>query len=121
MTHMGKAVDTVRKREHWGLHQVGDETLAESKCLWLYSEENLPEKHWEGFEWLKTSHLKTARAIKESLHELWSDSRKGWASAYFKRWYSWAIIRGWTLSSGSLGCSIVLSTSFIVPAYVTFS
>jgi transposase len=67
MTHMGKAVDTVRKREHRALQQVGDETLTKSKYLWLYSEENLPEKHWERFEGLKASHLKTARAwaIKE--------------------------------------------------------
>jgi transposase len=92
MTHMGKAVDTVRKREHRALQQMGDETLTKSKYLWLYSEENLPEKHWERFEGLKASHLKTARAwaIKESLRDLWNYSRKGWASAHFKRWYFWA-------------------------------
>jgi len=92
MTHMGKAVDTVRKREHRALQQVGDETLTKSKYLWLYSEENLPEKHWERFEGLKASHLKTARAwaIKESLRDLWGYTRKGWASVHFKRWYFWA-------------------------------
>lgn len=92
MTHMGKAVDTVRKQEHRVLQQVGDETLTKSKYLWLYSEENLPEKHWERFEGLKTSHLKTARAwaIKESLRDLWDYTRKGWASIHFKRWYFWA-------------------------------
>ncbi len=92
MTHMGKAVDTVRKREHRALQQMGDETLVQSKYLWLYSEENLPEKHWERFEELKTSHLKTARAwaIKESLRDLWNYTRKGWASTHFKRWYFWA-------------------------------
>jgi transposase len=92
MTHIGKAVDTVRKREHRALQQMGDETLTKSKYLWLYSEENLPEKHWEHFEELKASHLKTARAwaIKESLRDLWDYTRKGWASAHFKRWYFWA-------------------------------
>jgi transposase len=92
MTHIGKAVDTVRKREHRALQQMGDETLTKSKYLWLYSEENLPEKHWERFEGLKGSHLKTARAwaIKESLRDLWHYTRKGWASAHFKRWYFWA-------------------------------
>lgn len=92
MTHMGKAVDTVRKREHRVLQQMGDETLTKSKYLWLYSEENLPEKHWERFEGLKASHLKTARAwaIKESLRDLWHYTRKGWACAHFKRWYFWA-------------------------------
>jgi len=92
MTHMGKAVDTVRKREHRALQQIGDETLSKSKYLWLYSEENLPEKHWERFEELKASHLKTARAwaMKESLRDLWNYTRKGWALAHFKRWYFWA-------------------------------
>src|SRR4030043_318346 len=60
MTHMGKAVDTVRKREHRALQQGGEGTLTKSKYLWLYREETLPEKHWERFEGLKTSHLKTA-------------------------------------------------------------
>ena len=59
--------------------------LAESKGLWLYCEENLPEKHWEGVEGLKTSHLKTDRAIKKSFQKPWSDNRIGCASAYFKR------------------------------------
>jgi transposase len=92
MTHMGKAVDTVRKREHRALQQVGDETLTKSKYLWLYSEENLPEKHGERFEGLKASHLKTARAwaIKESLRDLWHYTRQGWASTHFKQWYFWA-------------------------------
>jgi len=51
------------------LQQVGDETLAKLKYLWLYSEENLPEKYWERFEGLKASHLKTALvwAIKDFL------------------------------------------------------
>ena len=45
MTHMGKAVDTVRKREHRTLRANGDETLTGSKYLWLYAEENLPVMH----------------------------------------------------------------------------
>ena len=28
--------------------------------------------------------------IKESLRDLWNYTRKGWASAHFKRWYFWA-------------------------------
>jgi transposase len=40
MGYMGKAVDTVRKREHRALRAAGDETLTGSKYLWLYSEEN---------------------------------------------------------------------------------
>jgi transposase len=92
MTHMGKAVDEVRKKEHRVLKQVGNETLTGSKYLWLYAQENLPEKHEERFSVLKKMKLKTARAwaIKESLRDLWSYTRKGWASHHFKRWYFWA-------------------------------
>jgi len=92
MTHMGKAVDDVRKKEHRALKQMGNETLTGSKYLWLYGEENLPEKHEQRFSVLKQMNLKTARAwaIKESLRDLWSYTRKGWASHHFTKWYFWA-------------------------------
>jgi transposase len=92
MGYMGKAVDTVRKREHRALKAVGDETLAGSKYLWLYGEENLPAKHEERFASLKAGHLQTARAwaIKESLRDLWDYHRTGWAERHWKRWYFWA-------------------------------
>jgi transposase len=92
MTHMGKAVDMVRKREHGVLKKAGDERLKGSKYLWLYAEENLPEKHREWFSLLKESNLKTARAwaIKENLRELWSGGVIGWARQHFHRWYFWA-------------------------------
>jgi transposase len=37
-------------------------------------------------------HLKTARAwaIKESLRDLWSYRRRGWAMRHWTRWYFWA-------------------------------
>jgi transposase len=47
MAHLGKAVDTVRKQEHRRLTAAGDDTLKGSKYLWLYAEENLPERHEE--------------------------------------------------------------------------
>lgn len=92
MTHMGKAVDEVRKKEPRVLKQGGDETLSGSKYLWLYAEENLPEKHKERFSVLQEMNLKTARAwaMKESLREFWSYTRRGWAYHHFKRWYFWA-------------------------------
>ena len=92
MSHMGKAVDTVRKREHRVLLAAGDETLTGSKYLWLYSEKNLPEVHAERFARLRSIHLKTGRAwaIKESLRDLWGYKRRGWAARHWKRWYFWA-------------------------------
>ena len=92
MTHMGKAVDTVRKREHGVLKKGGDETLTGSKYLWLYAQENLPEKYHELFNTLKAKDLKTARAwaIKENLRELWGSRLIEWAMHHFRRWYFWA-------------------------------
>jgi transposase len=45
MTRMGKATDDVRKKEHRALKQMGNERLTGSKYLWLYAEENFPEKY----------------------------------------------------------------------------
>jgi transposase len=92
MGHMGKAVDTVRKGEHRILRAKDDGTLTGSKYLWLYSEENLPERHRKRFAALKDADLKTARAwaIKENLRRLWHYRRRGWAERHWKRWYFWA-------------------------------
>jgi transposase len=92
MKHMTKAVDDVRKAEHRYLQEEDDDTLKRTKYLWLFSEENLPERYAEWFARLKTLHLKTGRAwaIKESLRDLWNYQRKGWAERHWKKWYFWA-------------------------------
>ena len=92
MTHVGKAVDDVRKHEHRELRSDGDETLTRTKYLWLYSQENLPERHRERFQELKAVNLKTGRAwaIKESLRDLWTYARKAYADRFWKRWFFWA-------------------------------
>ncbi len=60
--------------------------------LWLYSEENIPDRHWDRFTALRDTDLQTARAwaIKENLRFLWSYVRRGWALRHWKRWYFWA-------------------------------
>jgi transposase len=92
MGYLTKAVDTVRKQENRALAAAGDKSLAGSKYLWLYSAENLPERHQDRFAALRTGDLKTARAwaIKESLRHFWSYKRRGWAAKHFTRWYFWA-------------------------------
>ncbi|MGH9182731.1 MAG: ISL3 family transposase [Acidimicrobiales bacterium] len=92
MAHMGKAVDTVRKSEHRRLKADGDNLLAGTKYLWLYSSENLPERHAERFDALRAVELKTGRAyaIKEDLRYLWDYLRRGWAEKHWRRWYFWA-------------------------------
>ncbi|MEY8016477.1 ISL3 family transposase [Mycobacterium servetii] len=92
MGYLTKAVDTVRKAENRALAAAGDKSLAGSKYLWLYSAENLPDRHQDRFATLRSGDLKTARAwaIKESLRHFWSYQRRGWAAKHFKRWYFWA-------------------------------
>ena len=92
MGYLGKAVDTVRKQENRALAAQGDKSLAGSKYLWLYSAENLPERHRGRFSTLRDTDLKTARAwaIKESMRHFWEYHRKGWARRHWKSWYFWA-------------------------------
>jgi transposase len=92
MSHMVKAVDTVRKQEHRQLSATGDDTLKGTKYLWLFSSENLPDKHRPKFENLKDMNLKVGKAwaIKESLRELWAYRHSGLARRFFKKWYTCA-------------------------------
>ena len=92
MGYLTKAVDTVRKQENRALVAAGDKSMAGSKYLWLYSAENLPERHQNRFAVLRAGDLKTARAwaIKESLRHFWSYKRRGWGAKHFTRWYFWA-------------------------------
>jgi transposase len=91
--HMNKAVDAVRKREHRLLLEADDRTLTGTKYLWLYGEENVPERQRERFAELKGLQLKTARAwaLKECLREMWSYERRGWAERHWEWWYNWAM------------------------------
>jgi transposase len=92
MQHMGKAVDQVRRQEHRVLSEQGNDVLANTRYVWLYSRENLPSRYWEDFYALKDSDLKTARAwaIKENLRNLWNYKTLRWAEPFWKRWYFWA-------------------------------
>jgi transposase len=92
MKYMSEAVDDVRKSEHRSLLALDHHVLAGTKHLWLYAEENLPENFTEWLAFLRGLHLKTARAwaIKESLRDLWSNQRRGWAERHWQQWYFWA-------------------------------
>jgi transposase len=91
--HMSEAVDKVRRLENRLLRAEGDDRLVGSKHMWLYSEPNMPEKHRAGFDALRASKLKTARAwaLKESLREFWAQPTLAKATAWWKRWYGWAM------------------------------
>lgn len=77
----------MRKQENRALAAGGDKSLSGTKYLWLYSEENLPERHQDRFASLRGGDLKTTRAwaIKESLRHFWSYMRRGWGQKHWKR------------------------------------
>lgn len=92
MQHVGKAVDTVRRKEHKALMAEGNETLKGTKYLWLYGEGRLPDKHKPRFKEIRQANLKTAKAwaMKESLQDLWGYLSPGWAKRFLKKWCGWA-------------------------------
>lgn len=89
MKMLNKAVDEVRRQEAaWG---TGAERIAlkQTRQMWLWGEENLPERHADRFETLKASTLKTARAWR--LKEMWRTFKRCLdvddAHAFFHKWY----------------------------------
>ena len=92
VSHMNKAVDSVRRAESKALRVEGDETLTGSRYLWLYGAENVPAHRQATFDELKSLSLKTGRAwaMKEMLRGLWDCESKLDAVNYYSRWYYWA-------------------------------
>ena len=54
-SHLGDAVEQVRKSEHRELTAEGDMTLVNTKYLWLKNPDNMKRDHWKGFEVLRKS------------------------------------------------------------------
>jgi len=90
--YLEKAVDDVRKEEHKTLRGEGDSVLTGTKYLWLYNEENIPEKHKEHFEVIKSLNLKTSRAwaIKETFRSFWDYTYTASAKKFWRSWNFWA-------------------------------
>lgn len=89
--HMNEALNDVRKAEARQLSDVEDRTLVGSRQLWLFGEENIPEKRIAEFAKLKKSDLATAEvwAQKENLRRLWDHSSTRAARHHFKAWATW--------------------------------
>jgi transposase len=89
---MNDAVDKVRRRENKRLRLQQDQVLTGTKYLWLYNPDNIPDHLLPRFDELRHMDLQVSRAwaIKESLRQLWTYRREGWARRFFKRWYFWA-------------------------------
>jgi transposase len=87
-----EAVDKVRRQEHKLLKEQDDETLKNTRYLWLANEENIPDWRREEFAELRQINLKTSRAwaLKESLRPFWDYKYAKWAEDFFNHWYYWA-------------------------------
>lgn len=91
MKHANEAMDRVRQGENRRLSRAGDETLSQSRHLWLWGKENLPDKHRERFDQLRQRDLDTGRAwaMKENLRRLWDQTSLTQARRIFTRWCNW--------------------------------
>jgi len=89
MKMLNKAVDEVRRQEVVMGTGAERDALKQTRPMWLWGEENLPERHAARFEALKASTLKTARAWR--LKELWRTFKRCLdvddAHAFFHKWY----------------------------------
>ena len=89
MKMLNKAVDEVRRQEVVIGTGAERTALKQTRQMWLWGEENLPERHAARFEALKASTLKTARAWR--LKELWRTFKRCLdiddAHAFFHKWY----------------------------------
>ncbi len=88
MKMINNAVNEVRKQEIIMGSVAAKESLKKSRQLWLWGEENLPEKFKKRFKELKNSTLKTAKAWR--LKELWRNfsgcQTEEEGRVFFKEW-----------------------------------
>lgn len=89
---LNKAVDLVRRQEHRTLRAQGDETLTQTKYLWLKNPSHWSERQRESFASFKLDTLKVGRAwaIKEAFADFWEYRYAASAKKFFDRWYYWA-------------------------------
>ena len=88
MSHIGRAVDQVRRQEHRELAAHGDRRLTGSKHLWLTRPERLEGDRRSRFERLRDSSLKTSRAWwrKDMADHLWNFPNVATAKVAWKEW-----------------------------------
>lgn len=90
--YLGKAVDSVRKKENGRLRKTGDDTLKSSKYLWLANPDNFTRDAKKKFKEFALDELQVGRAwaIKEAFRHFWFYSYKGVAERFFRQWFFWA-------------------------------
>ena len=89
---LGAAVDKVRREENRELRREGDDRLVHTRYLWLSNPTKMSEERWQGFEHLRDSALRTARAwaIKEAAMGVWEqDAHPTLLHQYWKQAINW--------------------------------
>jgi transposase len=89
---LGEAVDQVRRAENKQLRARGDDRLVGTRYDWLRNPSSFAPSDWRGFQDLRRSNLKTARAwaLKEQAMALWEYAYPAWMKKHFQWWYGWA-------------------------------
>lgn len=92
-SHLGEAVDKVRRAEHRVLLEEGDTTLTKTKHLWLRNPENMTKEQKEKLLTLSGLVKKTARAwaLKETAMRLWHYRSEAGAKMGWNAWIQWAL------------------------------
>lgn len=89
--YLGKAVDSVRKKENGQLRKAGNDTLKSSKYLWLTNPDNFTKDAKKKFREFALNELQVGRAwaIKEAFRHFWFYKYQGSAERFFRQWYFW--------------------------------
>jgi transposase len=84
---LNEAVDATRREEAAKRAADGDETLKNTRFLWLHG--TVPQKREDEFAALLQMNLKTARAwaYKEQMVEFWHQPHAEAGNAFFHQWY----------------------------------
>lgn len=90
MTHLGKALDEVRKSEYARLTGKNRQFIKGQKYTLLSNRENLTLEGRRALaKLLKANHrLNVAYLLKESFDQLWTYEREGWARRFLENWKS---------------------------------
>lgn len=93
VSHLGDAIDEVRREENRQLRASGNEMLKGSRYSWLRNPKQMTAEERRGFWELKASTLRTAKAwaMKQAVMPLWEYRYQLSARKLFWRWYRWVI------------------------------
>ncbi|MEI6183713.1 MAG: ISL3 family transposase [Polynucleobacter sp.] len=88
MSHLGDALDEVRKSEYSRLSGRDRSYIKGQKYTLLSRRENLTQKGRQALKMLLAANkrLNTAYLLRESFGQLWDYEREGWARRFFENW-----------------------------------